>query len=50
MWSSAMLIAEQDVLALLRLAQLVLRAAPHHVDAVLDEEVQQVEQAQLGRG
>ena len=44
-----MLVAEQDVLALARLAQFVLRAAAHHVDAVLDEEAQQVEQAQLAR-
>ena len=42
-------VAEQDVLALLRFAQLVLRAAAHHVHAVLDEQAQQFEQAQLAR-
>ena len=48
-WSSAMLVAEQDVLALLRLAQVVFRAAAHHFDAVLDEKLQQFKQAQLAR-
>ncbi len=33
----------------LGLAQLVLRAAADHVDAVLDEQAQQFEQAQLAR-
>ena len=42
-------VAEQDVLALAGLAQLVLRAAAHHVDAVLDEQAQQLQQAQLAR-
>ena len=43
------LIAEQNVFALLGFAQIVLRAAAHHVHAVLDEEAQQLEQAQLAR-
>src|ERR1700726_2679951 len=42
-------VAEQDVLALARLAQLVLRATADHVGAMLDEELQQLDQAQLAR-
>ena len=41
--------AEQDVLALFGLAQLELRAPPHHFDAVLDEQLQQRQQTQLAR-
>ena len=42
-------VAEQNVLALLGLAQVVLRAAAHHVNAVIDEQAQQFEQAQFAR-
>ena len=42
-------VAEQDVLARFGLAQLELRAPPHDFDAVLDEELQQRQQAQLAR-
>ena len=41
--------AEQDVLALARLAQQVLGAAAHHVDAVVDEALDAVDQAQFAR-
>ena len=41
--------AEQDVLALARLAQFVLGAAADHIDAVVDEELDHVHQAQLAR-
>src|SRR3984957_19317320 len=43
------LVAEQDVLAFFGFAQFVLGAAAHHVHAVLDEEAQQIQQAQLAR-
>ena len=41
--------AEQDVLALARLAQLVLGAPADHFDAVVDEVLDAVDQAQLAR-
>ena len=37
------------MLALAGLAQFVLRAAADHVDAVLDEKMQQLQQAELAR-
>ena len=43
------LIAEQNVLTLARLAQFVLRAAAHDVHAVLDKELEQLQQAQFAR-
>src|SRR5690242_3552941 len=42
-------IAEQDVLAFARLAQFILRAAPNHIDAVLDEILQKLNEAELPR-
>src|SRR5580658_2000156 len=42
-------VAEQDVLALAGLAQLVLRAPADHVDAVFEEQVKQLQQAKLAR-
>ena len=35
------MVTEQNVFARLRLAQLELRAPPHHIDAVVDEELEQ---------
>src|SRR6202167_2688238 len=43
------LVAEQNVFALFGFAQFVLGAAAHHVHAVLDEQAQQVQQAELAR-
>ena len=42
-------IAQQNMLALFRLAQVVARAANHHFAAVFQEEPQQLEQAHLAR-
>ena len=42
-------VAEQNVLALAGLAQFVLRAAAHHINAVLDKKAQQFEQAEFAR-
>ncbi len=41
--------AEQNVLALARLAQQVIGTAAHHIDAMIDEALQHVRQAQLAR-
>ena len=41
--------AEQDVLALFRFAQIELRPAPHDIHAVLDEELEQLNQAEFAR-
>ncbi len=41
--------SEQNVLAVARLAQLVLRPPPHHFDAMVDEELQHIDKAQLAR-
>ena len=41
--------AEQDMLALARLAQQVIGAAANHIDAMIDEALQHVDQAQLAR-
>ncbi len=43
------LVAEQDVLALARLAQLERGAAAHHVDAVVDEVEDRIGQSELAR-
>ena len=43
------MVAKQNVLALAGLAELVLCAAAHNVDAVLDKKAQQVEQAEFAR-
>ena len=42
-------IAEQDVLASARLAQFILRAATNHIDAVLEEILQKLNEAELSR-
>src|SRR5215831_1921655 len=42
-------VAEQNVFAFASLAQLVLRAAPDHVHAVLDEVLEQLDQAEFAR-
>ena len=41
--------AQQEMLAVARLAQFEFGAAAHHIDAVVDEEPQHVHQAQLAR-
>ena len=41
--------ADQDVLALFGFAQIVLRSAAHHFDAVLDEKLDQLDQSELAR-
>ena len=41
--------SEQDMLALARLAQQKVGAAPHHFDAVIDEPLQNVHQAEFAR-
>src|SRR5260370_2409089 len=43
------LVADQDVFALASLAQLVERAAPHHFDAGLDEQLDQRDETELAR-
>ena len=43
----SLLESEQDVLAVARLAQLELGSPPHHVNAVLDKELDHVHQPQF---